>query len=463
LSSIKDAWRRFRALQPYQRNRILFGGGVAVLAGALILVFVGILPGGKRGPDLVHQADIEIWDVFDDEQVYSKLISAYRDTHSGAKITYVKKEVETYRQEVLTALASGNGPDIYAIHNTWLLQEKSRLQPMNTALPEVDPNLLLADFPDVVRFDFAREEDGENMIYALPFSIDTLALYYNRTLFNSANIFEPPATWDEFAEDVRILRRIAQNGDVQVAGAAIGGGDNVNRSQDILSLLMMQNGTEMNNEKRTRVTFSSGARNTSGVTVHPGREALSFYTSFADPTSENYTWDATGPYSIDAFAQGTAAMMINYSFHRKTIEEKSPHLDFAIAPVPQPAERVDQVNYANYWGLAVAKQSQVQEDAWDFIHFATNAENATIYLDRTQRPAAAKALVQQQLSDPLLGAFARQVLSAKSWVQGDSDIADQALEAAITSIVKGGVKNFDSVLDVAASKINVTLKELTLL
>ena len=48
-------------------------------------------------------------------------------------------------------------------------------------------------FPDVVYSDVVKD----NLIYGLPLSIDTLALFYNREHLNSAGIVAPPTTWQE--------------------------------------------------------------------------------------------------------------------------------------------------------------------------------------------------------------------------------------------------------------------------
>jgi len=88
--------------------------------------------------------------------------------------------------------------------------------------------------------------------------------------------------------------------------------------------------------------------------VSAGENALTFYTQFADNSSPMYSWNIDSHYSLDAFSEGWAAMMLNYSWNIATIQAKSPNLNFSIAPLPQ-LEGNQTVNYANYWAFAVSK------------------------------------------------------------------------------------------------------------
>lgn len=466
----KSILSRLLELAPYERNRIfLYALGLVILA-VVVLIWFRVLPG--RTPELPatfirEQVILEFWDVFDNENVYKPIIAKYRLKHPNVSIVYKKKEVDSYRQEVTEAFAEGGGPDIYAIHNTWFLLEKNRIRPLNEVL-EAGVSLapLVAQYPDAVRFDFVREDKmGDPIVYALPLAMDTLALYYNKNFFNSENILDAPVTWEEFVEDVKKLRRLGPDDEVLLAGAVMGGGTNINRSTDILSLLMLQMGTPMNNVYLNRVTFADAVRKDDtppsffDPPYRPGQEALDFYTSFADPLSENYTWDAGGSYSIDAFVQGDAVMMINYSFHRETIRRKAPFLDFTIAPIPQPADRFDKVNYANYWGLTVAKLSKHADVAWEFITFMAAEENVQLYLEKSGRPPALRALVPKYQEDPELAVYANQILSAKTWVQGDTPQVEDTLAELIEGVLARR-KPVAQLMQEAQNKINFRLSEL---
>lgn len=464
---------KIKTTPPYKRNRII----VIFLVGVFVLsISVGVITNFSKKEDVAERrsATLIFWDFLDNEDAYRELIQKFIVKNPGVTIKYEKKKVErygeksseSYRYLITNALASGEGPDIYIINNNWLPMENNRIVPLNE-VSDKNTALLVSEFPDVVRFDFTREDTtGNPILYSLPLSIDTLALYYNVDYFNGVNIVNPPVTWDEFVEVVKKISRFDEVGNLQLAGVAMGaadtdsiieGGDNINNAVDILSLLMIQAGAQMNDPINERVSFSDAVR-VERKKLYPARDAFEFYTSFANSSSENYAWDPNGFFSIDAFSNGTAAMMINYSYHIDTVRDKNPRLNFKIAPIPQPKDRFDKVTYADYWSLVVAKNSKNPDIAWKFITFITQEENAKIYLKKTNRPPALKSLINEYKDNFELDVFAGQLLSARSWIQPNAFETERILNQAIEDILTGE-DSTSIIVSTAQNKVNVSGRE----
>ena len=323
-------------------------------------------------------------------------------------------------------------------------------------MPQADGFLNFETFRDIfvdVAFQDFVDEDG---IYAIPFYVDTLALYYNKDFFNSAAIPMPPATWDEFLNDVEKLTKRDKWGNIERAGIAMGTAENINRSTDILSLLMLQTGAEMTDEAHTKAAFNQ-VTYLEGQSFRPGTDALRFYTDFSNPTKRIYSWNRQMPYSIDAFYQGKAATMINYSHRINTIKSRSPYLNFGIASVPQIKDRKFDVNYANYWGQAVSKKSRYPEAAWKLILYLARKENVKMYLQAAKRPTSRRDLIQWQKDATNLDVFASQALSAKSWYQADSSAIERIFADMIESVVLGAA-TVEQAINKTADQVNVLMK-----
>ncbi|EKD46217.1 MAG: hypothetical protein ACD_68C00093G0001 [uncultured bacterium] len=427
-------------------TKILITGGVVFIAVVLLAGFgckkVDTTTTGAANQEAV---ELEYWRLWDDSTAFDDIISEYEGSHPNIKINYHKMTVDEYENEVVTKLAAGEGPDVFSIHNTWVPRYIDKISTMpdeglvsyitvksgcKTTTQKTQSQQMTVQeyedtFPDVAQTDFlgtTKDESAvsKNVILGIPLSIDTLALYYNKELFNSASIAKPPATWVDFQNYVQDLTRKDIYGDLKISGAAIGTAENINRAVDIMYLLMLQTGTKMVNDEKTEAVFDKPVQDASGESIPTGLNALQFYTEFANPKKVVETWNPKQDYSIDAFAKGTTAMMFNYSYKIAELETKAPNLIYDIAPVPQPTDITAKVNYANYWGEVVAKNSDHQVEAWDFLQFLAKKESQKKYLDATGRPAAHKDLIEEQLSDPVLGVFAKQTLSAKSWYQADN-------------------------------------------
>ncbi|HRY82440.1 MAG TPA: extracellular solute-binding protein [Candidatus Moranbacteria bacterium] len=457
---------------------------ISFLTVVLVISGCGCKPANTHKYDL----DLEIWGPLDQETAMREIFDNYSLINPNvSKITYKKIPIDTYRKELMDALASGQGPDIFMVNNLWLPSFTDKIAP---APSEVDPRIINEqkfrnNFIDVVAEDFIKE----NKIYAVPLSVDSLALFYNKDLLNQAGIATPPKNWNEFIDDVIKLKSVDSFGNIIHSGAAIGTAYNINRSTDILNLIMLQNGTEMTDDMG-RVAFDDSFSKTDSNPngVYLGEEALNFYTQFANSKSFNYTWNPNMHYSIDAFSEGLTAMMINYSWNVDTILAKSPKLNFAVSPVPQ-FENKAPVNFANYWGFVVAKnsisktlQSTVTisndtrvKEAWWFLTYLSTKPDGTFagtssgsgvgqsanlkldpavkFLAKTGQPAARRDLIELQKTDPKVGVFAAGNLIAKSWRQKDSTSVESIFAEMIDSVNKGQATVSDA-LKTAAQRVN---------
>lgn len=446
-----------------------------------LLALLAILPllaaGCTKGPTAAEREaakpkKLVYWRVIDGQDAFEETFRAYRRLHPNVSFDYRTFRLEDYEKELLNAFAEDRGPDIFSIHNTWITSYGPKIAPLPETLvvpfttvsgglekkqvttlkkiPGLTLRKLQNEFVDQVVADVFRE----NKIYGLPLALDTLALFSNKNLLNAAGIAEPPKTWDEVQEAVKKLTTLDRDGNVLQSGISLGTARNVDRATDILSLIMMQIGAQMADESG-RPTFNLLPPELSGAPALPGITATTFYTDFANPDKEVYSWNERFPSSAEAFATGRTAMMLGYSYHIPLIRGRAPKLKFTVSGMPQ-ATGGAPVHFANYWVETVSKKTEHPDIAWDFIQFATGAEQAPQYLAAAKRPTARKALRGAQLEDLDLGVFADQILTARSWYRGaDAAAADAALKELIDAIRAGAGKPVDA-LNLAASKVNQT-------
>jgi ABC-type glycerol-3-phosphate transport system substrate-binding protein len=299
------------------------------------------------------------------------------------------------------------------------------------------------------------DNEGAPAIYGLPLYVDTLAMFYNPDLLNNAGITEAPKYWNkQFQQAVKKLSKQNNKGNLIQSGVAMGGAENIEKSADILALLMMQNGSLMT-EGET-VMFHSIPPG-SEKKYNPGLEALRFYTDFSNPAKEVYCWNSNLGNSLDLFAQGNLAMMFGYAYHLPIIKALAPKLNFSVSRMPQIEGNTKQVNYANYWVEVVSNKSKNVDAAWDFIQFATAAEQAESYLKVAKKPTALRALVNKQIDDLEIGPFAEQVLTAQSWYRGkDIRAAEKAFQGMIDMAIKDPAA-LEDVISETASKVQQTM------
>jgi multiple sugar transport system substrate-binding protein len=401
------------------------------------------------------KVSINVWGLFDTNSTFqSDFAAAYQKKYPNVKITYTEKNVATYEADLINAMAAGTGPDIFYIHNDWLPTYKDKIQPATVkdwAISDYGNS-----FADVASKDFI----SAGQVYAVPLSIDTLVLYYNKDILGSFGIAEPPKTWSELSADAQKIAEKNTNGYFNRSGIALGTSANINRAQDITYLLMLQAGTIPFNSDNTRSTIDQAISGSSGNNKFPGATALNYYTSFSNSLSKSYDWNTQSDYSLDAFANGNLAMMYGYYYDEATILQKSPNLNFGVAPVPQPALDQNLVNYSNYWGYTVSKQSKVANWDWDFLKFISSNSQLEAYNKTNPQPSSRKDIIAEQVTDTKLGVVASSTLTAKSFYKPDAVQTDSIITNMIDDIslrdkaVTVALSSASQQLTVLASKQN---------
>lgn len=381
------------------RNQKIFLGVIGFLVIVILLMYFRIIPGFQKKTENVT---LTIWlPNTENLNALQPILDSYQSSHRGLKLEYSQIPADKYEYRVIDALAAGEGPDIFAIPADSLRSYLNKITPVDEK--KFSLARLQALFPQVVATDFV---DKSGQVYGLPLSIDTIALYYNKNLFDQKGVALPPQTW-----------ATAKSLDAKGLTLPIKGSlSTVRAGVDILGLMWLQNGVPTVDYDYKSALFNSA----------DGVQTFNYYLSFPAPAVE----------AITDFANGTAGMMIDYLSALPLIRQKSPSLNVAIAPVLQ-FDVASPVNYANYYGYAVSKKALAPDEAWDLILFlTTDSESVASYLNAAVKAPALRQLIEDYKNDPVIGTFAGQVLTSQNWAKPDAGKTDVILNDMIKAVVR---------------------------
>jgi len=389
---------------------------IAVGIFIVILVAVIFVFGLKRTDDR-FTGEIKFWGL-ESPDVWKDLIAAFEAEYKGLRIIYEQKNLGSYETDLINAMAAGESPDIFEMHHTWLIKHRDK---MSSAIPElIDANTFRSEFVDAAAKDLIVQD---TIIGGVPLYMDTLALYYNKDIFNAHSVINPPKTWAEFNNVVKQTTILGTDGAILQSGAALGTQNNIKHADDILEMFMLQNGAQLADSSEKKATFANERSTQEGTTFSAGQNALSYYTNFADPSRDVYTWSRRQGDALDFFTQGKSAMYVGYAADLSSV--KASGINFDVVALPQITNRnlnpsyIDK-NLARYWAGAVSYASPKKEASWTFLVFATSRNGQFNYLTKTQLPSARRDLIEVQgEQDPQLGVFAKQSLIADRWPQPD--------------------------------------------
>lgn len=402
-----------------------------------------LLSGAGCAPAQLTPLTLTYWRADDAPEALADVIAEYRKQHPNVTITVTSFPGDVYGTKLTEALAEDRGPDMFSIPNAWVRGWKNRLTPMpketvllvqtvdankkivlaNMKTPSLTVRRVVTDYAETVSGDVVLKVPGakptdpaEDKIFGLPYSVDTLGLFFNRELLKKASIEKPPVNWQDFMDQVQRLTVRDDNG-ISQSGAGIGLASNVPHATDILLTMMLQFGAPL--ENKDYPNFSSVGPEGSRFSHLPAVEAIFFYQRFARPGDDSYTWNEKMPSALDAFLTGKAAFYIGYPQELLTIQERAPKLDVGVATLPQD-QPSNPGSIANYPVEVVSKKTAHPNEAWNFLQFAASKDQVKPFLSATNRPTALRTLMNEQATIPEVGPFVKQALTAKNWYYGQN-------------------------------------------
>ncbi|HSD98680.1 MAG TPA: extracellular solute-binding protein [Patescibacteria group bacterium] len=399
--------------------RFVIGGFLLLIVVLIIWSIASFFLSGNKGSGKV---DLVYWGLWENKNVMQPILDDFHKQHPDITVSYVEQDPKDYTKRLLTRMQEGTGPDIFRLHNTWVYPLQSILLPLPTSV--LDTKKLQDNYPPVVATDMV----SGGALYGLPLEMDTLSLFVNTDIFAHAGA-TVPTTWDNFITVAKALTVKDPDGHIQTAGAAIGTYDNVSHAPDIVSLLLLQNGANLQK--------LSGSSNAS--------DALSFYTSFAN--GDGNVWDNTLDNSLLAFSRGKVAMYFGYSYDILAIQAANPNLKFATYPVPHLPGR--DISVASYWAEGISNRSKHQKEAVEFMQYLAQKDAQTqLYTEEAKTRAFGELYALTDLANglsqnSLLAPFISQFKTAQSsFFAADTDYVEyngalnQYVGNAINSILK---------------------------
>jgi len=282
-----------------------------------------------------------IWDSIQAE-AHERIIDAFEAAHPNIKVNLEVFSWDSYWDKLNTALAGNDAYDVFWLNVAGVPKRASKglllnLQPYMDADP-ID----FSAFPDYLVE--AYQYNGDT--YGIPKDIDTIALFYNKDLFDAAGVEYPNAdwTWDDLYNAAAALT----TEDVWGFGHQLWG------QPDWWNFVYQNNG-QLLSEDKTRVVLDDPA----------ACGALEYLYSFVEA---GYAPDgsvlATSDPEMQLFPGGKLAMFPDGSW----MVSEFANLDFnvGIAPLPMGITRATNVHGL---GNVVWAGTQYPDEAWEFVKF----------------------------------------------------------------------------------------------
>ncbi len=422
-----------------------------------VLVFAG-LSGGGGGNSL---ETVEVWGTFDPD-LFDKYLNELGDISENANlIKYRYIEPEEYESEIVNALASGNGPDLFLIDQSQILQYWDKITPIPYDEAYGMKTYSRREFMDI----FVDEGSlflSERGILGLPFSVDPMVLYWNRDLFADAGKTVPPKYWDELIDLSSRITKKQQNGVIDIAAVGLGTYDNINHAKDILVTMLTQKGGKVIEKTPEGQLFSALASSVAGegFSQIPAMQiVLRFYTEFANPSKFFYTYNRSLPNSLDLFSQGRLAMYIGYASELNDIKNKNPNLNFDVAPLPQIREDAKRnATFGRLYAFVVPKHARDPYSSIAIALFLTQPTQSALFSKYHTAMPPLRIVLNKEADNPVQEIFRRSAVIAFGWLDPDPKNTDAIFANMVNSVLSGKLR-FSEAVSYADKELKALLEK----
>jgi len=404
-----------------------------VIFGFFIIAAVILFSIRGGGGEEVFLGDVTVWGTLPESEI-SKHIKNIYGGDKTVKIKYIEKDEATFDRILVEALASGTGPDLA------LLSQDLVLRHSNKTYPIPYESMSARSFKD----QFIEEGEvylNEKGIFALPFIIDPMVMYWNRDLFSSSGLSSPPSFWEEFYTIVPLIT--LQDSDFGIIRSAISFGEfrNVTHAKDIISLLIMQAGNPIIIEDSlSRSGYRTVISERFNYEVAPTDSALRLYTEFSNPAKGSYSWNRSLPSSYDMFIAGDLAIYFGYASEFSEIKRKNPHLNFDVASVPQASGSVRKMTFGRMDGLAILKSSKNIPAAFKAAVLLSDAKFISVLSDEFNLPPVRRDLLAKKPADAFKSLFYDSAIVSRGWLDPSPDETEIIFQNMVERIVSREAK-----------------------
>ncbi|WP_039003637.1 extracellular solute-binding protein [Falsihalocynthiibacter arcticus] len=408
------------------------------------LVFAGMMSSAALFTSTASAVEIEYWQYFFDARVdaMETLITNFEAANPDITVTMNHFPYDSYRTKVAAAIPAGEGPDVVQLFYGWLNDyvEAELIQPLPA---DVFP----ADKIDAEFFPMVQAMKDGDQYWALPTAVRSLALFYNKRLFEEAGIEGPPATLDELLETANALTKRDGAGNLTTVGITAG-----MTAQDHhwwREGLVRQYGGEPYLDDYKTVNYNTDA----------GVAALDYYTNlFMNESPVTSIGFMDEPQA--AFKAGRAGMHIDGSFRIGSLADQR-GLEWGVAELPSGLDGA-QSNYSSYWVNAITSKAEGEkyDAAVKFMEYLTSDEAMQIWLDVVgELPAKPSVgMTEANANDPVFGPFIRGLEYAHTTKFVNESSQRQLLVEMVERIQLEGMEPAES-LAIAAEAEQVMLDE----
>jgi ABC-type glycerol-3-phosphate transport system substrate-binding protein len=367
------------------------------------------------GTDIGFAGTFKLWGTLPASSMEKPLEDFNNANSKLYRLEYVERRKDSFQNDLISALAAGNGPDLVILPETSIVQNSDKILPISY------DSYAVRDFNDNF-IDGASLFMSKDGIFGMPLYLDPLVMYWNKDIFSTGGVASYPTKWSEFENLAGRLTISNRGGNISQATVAMGSYFNVEHVKDILATLFMQSGSEIVRFTKSD-EFNSTGDSLPYIVSFGGSDddsalesALRFFLGFSDPNKKAYSWNVAMANSKSAFSGGILGVYFGHASDYGSIQKNNPHLNFDVAVIPQRDAAKNRITFGNIYGVSITRVSKNPIIAKQIAINMSGADFTGSLSREISLPPARRDLLSAGAKDPIASVFYSSAIISRAWL-----------------------------------------------
>lgn len=296
-----------------------------------------------------------------DDALVRQNLDKFQQSHPNIKVNYSPINGD-YPTKMRANVASNTVPDVFYLQPNMASEYISNGKLQNLSPYMAHDNVSPNNYYPSLLSPFACTK---GQIYGIPKDWNSLGVFYNKTMFQTAGLTAPSSnwTWSDMQTDAQKLTKNPGSPN-SVYG--------ISMSPDLSrwGAFLIANGGSVLNKDGTQATFNS----------QQGVSSLQYYDSFLKNNTGTLPTGVGAPWNGDAFGKQRVAMAIEGGWLIPYLAQQYSSVQYDIAPLPvAPNGKRANLIYTNAW--AAYSGTKHPEAAWELIKYMTGTDVQTSQLN----------------------------------------------------------------------------------
>lgn len=368
-------WHSFFKGEPIKNEYIKSEGkkGMKKIVGIMVVLLISVSlvacgSGSGKGSNKKITLEVALWS----ERVNDALtasIQKFNEQYPNVEVNVTISPFGEYWTKLRTSLGGGSGPDVFWMNgpNFHQYTTSGLIQNLQPYIDK-DEDYSIVNYYDTLKKLYSYDGD----LYAAPYFFDSVGLFYNKQLFDEADVSYPDETWTW--ETLEQAGKKLSNKEEGIYGYAA----HTVISQEGYYNIIHQAGGYIISEDRTK----------SGFDLPETKEAFHFLQRLIDEGISPTTQSQIETHPRDMFISGKIAMLPAVSTNSSLLYEALGD-QLGVAPLPKGKQAASIIH-----GIAWAMNSKTKHEdvAWELIKALTNDEGNRIIAESGYTMPANKQL-----------------------------------------------------------------------